>query len=136
MVKSCQSLLTSLVAGTYFNMHTDDVVDLDERFLGDLMEEKGVSWYWLFDFSIETCRKAYQEDYPGDCFQGYSSGGYVRKHNPFISFTSIHNNPERCAKIVSSAQLDIDLDAGTLPQYSYYTPTMDNDGHEYVLVCW
>jgi hypothetical protein len=56
----------------------------------------------------------------------------VRKHNPFISWKSVRESPEKCAKIVNSAQLDVDLAAGQLPQYSFYTPTMDNDGHEYV----
>lgn len=77
-------------------------------------------------------RKAYQEDYPGGCAMQYSYGGYVRKHNPFISFKSVHLNATRCAKIVPATQLDIDLATGNLPQYSFYTPTMDNDGHEYV----
>jgi hypothetical protein len=40
----------------------------------------------------------------------------------------------RCAKVVNAADplagLDADLAAGTLPQYSFYTPDINNDGHD------
>jgi hypothetical protein len=51
-----------------------------------------------------------------------------------MSYISINRNTSRCAKIVNSAELDTDLDGGTLPQYSFYTPDLDNDAHEYATV--
>lgn len=47
-----------------------------------------------------------------------------RKHNPFISFTSISGNPARCAKIVPATQLDTDIANNALPNYSFYTPNL------------
>lgn len=82
------------------------------------MEPRGVSW------------KAYEEDLPYNCYAGGMKGAYYRKHNPFISFDNVRNNPQRCAKIVDASQLDIDLATGQLPQYSYYTPNINNDGHD------
>lgn len=49
-------------------------------------------------------------------------GNYARKHNPFISFTNVQKNPEWCAKIVNSDQLDIDIDNDQVPQFVFFTP--------------
>jgi len=82
------------------------------------MEAKHISW------------KAYEEDYPGKCNAAANVGKYYRKHNPFISFNDIRTNATRCAKIVNAEEeFDADLNAGRLPQYSYYTPNIDHDGH-------
>ena len=97
---------------------SDGVYNWNKTNLVDLMEAKSVSW------------KAYMEDLPYECYAGGSKGHYYRKHNPFVSFDNIRNNATRCAKIVNAKQLDQDLAAGTLPQYSYYTPNINNDGHD------
>ncbi|KAI9000276.1 phosphoesterase family-domain-containing protein [Gaertneriomyces semiglobifer] len=97
----------------------DNEVNVDRKTLVDLLEAKGVSW------------KTYQENYPGNCYNGDSGDKlYVRKHNPFIAINNIRNNPARCAKIVPSDQFLKDIAAGTAPQYIFYTPNMDNDGHD------
>jgi len=106
------------IAGDYFGIRSDGNRDLSQSNLVDLLEKQGVTW------------KAYQEDYPGNCSSTGRSGKYYRKHNPFISFNNIRNNRTRCAKIVNAKQLDVDLSQGTLPQYMYYTPNIDNDCHD------
>ncbi|RKP23582.1 hypothetical protein SYNPS1DRAFT_30661 [Syncephalis pseudoplumigaleata] len=72
------------------------------------------------------------EKYPGNCFAGTRTSDklYYRKHNPFISANNIRENPERCAKIVNADEIEADLDNGSLPQFSFYTPDMNNDGHD------
>lgn len=105
------------VAGSYFDKNTDASVDLPYTNLVDLMDPAGVTW------------KAYQEDYPGNCDSRESVGDYYRKHNPFISFDNVRTNASRCKNIVNASVLDEDLAAGTLPQYSYYTPNINNDAH-------
>ncbi|KAG0255160.1 hypothetical protein DFQ27_006391 [Actinomortierella ambigua] len=87
--------------------------------LVDLLEAKGISW------------KGYQEDYPGGCFLFDSTNLlYRRKHNPFMSFASITNNPTRCAKIVNANQLNADIANHNVPQFAFYTPNMDHNGHD------
>jgi hypothetical protein len=54
----------------------------------------------------------------------------MRKHNPFISFTTISKNSSRCAKIVPSTKLSHDILEMKVPQYVFYTPNMNNDGHD------
>lgn len=108
------------VYGDSYNIKDDAITNIPGKSLVDLLEAKGVSW------------KSYQEQYPGQCFvEKYSSDHlYVRKHNPFMSMVSVNSNPKLCAKVVDEKQLDKDIASNTVPQLVYYTPNMNNDGHD------
>jgi hypothetical protein len=95
----------------------DWTVTKDVSNIADLLEAKGLTW------------KSYAEDYPGGCFTG-DSGKYKRKHNPFISYKSIQTDPARCARIVNANTLEGDIADGKLPDFSFYVPNMDDDGHD------
>ncbi len=90
--------------------------------LADRIEASGRTW------------KAYMEDMPSPCFVGNDYpvvGGppaYVEKHNPFIHFDNIRNDPARCDKIVPYWQLTADLEA--LPNFVWITPNMCNGMHD------
>jgi acid phosphatase len=107
----------------YIHLFANNHCSLPYTNIVDLLEAKDVSW------------KAYMEKYPGNCFAGTSTEDklYRRKHNPFISADNIRTDPERCAKIVEGDQLEADLNDGKLPQFSFYTPDMNNDGHDTTL---
>ena len=109
------------IAGSFFNVRTDYYVTLNQTNLADLMEAKGYTW------------KSYQEDLPREkeCFDGVSYNNlYYRKHNPFIMFEQIRSDRKRCANIVHSDQLEIDHQNDELPNLMYYTPNINNDGHD------
>ena len=109
----------ALVSGSTYGISDDGTYNLPDQHIGDLLEAKGHSW------------KSYLEDYPGNCFAGSSSGEYVRKHSPFISFTNVSGNKTRCnAHLVNSSALDTDIQNGTLPDYAFYAPGLKNDGHD------
>ena len=108
----------ALTAGSNFGIASDQAVDLNQRNIVDLLEEKGKTW------------RVYLEGYPGGCFTGSKAGKYYRKHNPFISFTDISGSPTRCANLVDATQLDSDIQSGNLADYSFYVPDADNDGHD------
>src|SRR6185312_16094529 len=57
---------------------------------------------------------------------------YAAKHDPFVYFHTILDNPTRCAaRIVSLNELRIDLRRiATTPNYSFITPNLCNDGHD------
>ena len=57
---------------------------------------------------------------------------YAAKHDPFVYFHTILDNPARCAAhIVSLNELSIDLRRiVTTPNYSFITPNLCNDGHD------
>lgn len=119
LVNPSQPNYVALASGSMMGVTDDDIHNLDGRCIVDLMEEKGVSW------------KAYMENFPGDCYTGAVYNRlYTRKHNPFMSFNNVRNNNTLCQKIVNADQLHIDVQNNDLPRYSFYTPNMDNDGHD------
>jgi phosphatidylinositol-3-phosphatase len=86
--------------------------------LMDLIEASGRTW------------RTYQEDMPKPCFVG-SKEPYAMKHNPFIYFDSIRNDPARCQQgIVPLSQLDSDLASGKLPNFVFISPNLCNDAHD------
>jgi phospholipase C len=108
----------AMVGGSTLGVHGDGHFDLGQKNIVDLLEAKNKSW------------KVYAEDYPGNCFLGMSSGKYVRKHNPLISFTNIQNNPSRCKNIVDSSSFVSDFTSSKISDYNMFIPNLDNDGHD------
>ena len=81
---------------------------------------------------------AYMEDYPGSCFNGTVAGGplawigqdgYVRRHDPFIYFDNIRENPDRCRQIVPLSQFESDLAGNRLSDFVWITPNLRHDMH-------
>ncbi len=108
----------SMIAGSTFNIISDKNIDLNERHIGDLLEDAHKDW------------KIYAEGYPGNCFLGKTSGDYARKHVPFLSFTNVQTNPSRCAKVVEGKEFFTDFEQGNLKDFSMYVPNLKNDGHD------
>lgn len=89
--------------------------------LPDLIETGGRTW------------RTYQEDMPEPCFFG-DHGEYAQKHNPFIYFDPIRLDTSRCQKgIVPLTALQMDIMAGTLPNFIFITPNLCNSAHDCTL---
>lgn len=108
----------AFVSGSTAGVVGDENVDLSRLHIGDLLEKKGLTW------------KNYAEGLPSPCFLGAKSGAYVRKHVPFMSFTNVSRNPNRCARVVPASTFVKDAKTGALPTFSFYSPDMNNDGHD------
>jgi len=54
---------------------------------------------------------------------------YERKHNPFVSYQDVQNNPARLANIVDFSQFTTDLENNTVPNYSWISPDQCHDMH-------
>jgi hypothetical protein len=110
----------ALVSGSNFGINTNDNYDISDTSIADLLEDHGKDW------------ATYAEDYPGNCFLGaeVNNSLYTRKHNPFISFTNITQDPIRCAKIKDSSTFFSDWEDGKLPEFSLYIPNNKNNGHD------
>jgi acid phosphatase len=121
----------AIVAGTTFGLESDQPPPpLKGPTIADRLEEKNLTW------------KLYAENYPGGCYLGSAAGAgrltpiaaptelYARKHVPLLAFASIQNNPGRCGRVVNGSEFMRDARAGKLPNYSFYTPNMFNDGHD------
>lgn len=78
-----QGNYVALTSGSLNGVKNDNNVDLNVYSVVDLLESKGLTW------------KVYAENYPGNCFIGNYSNGYVRKHNPFISYLNIQKKSSK-----------------------------------------
>jgi hypothetical protein len=108
----------ALTSGSLNDVEDNKIVDLNVSNIVDLLEAKGITW------------KVYAQKFPGHCFTGPIHKTYRRKHNPFISYLNIQQNPARCSRIVNARKFDQDAANGTLPNYVFYIPDMNNDGHD------
>jgi phosphatidylinositol-3-phosphatase len=109
----------ALMSGGTQNI-TSDCKDcfINQKNLADLITASGRTW------------KSYLEDMPSPCFLG-DTKLYVQKHNPLLYFDSVRLNPTICNNsIVPLTQLDSDLAANQLPDFSFVMPNMCNSGHE------
>jgi acid phosphatase len=65
--------------------------------------------------------------------QGYVGGSiglYLVRHNPFARLSDIANNPQVANQSIwPFTQFAIDLANGTLPEFSYVVPNVDDDAH-------
>lgn len=99
------------------------------RSLMDQLQEKGLTW------------KAYMQSLPAPGslairwpskdkpVAGLPAELYAAKHNGFLSFQRVQQDPERAAKIVDFEQLNRDLAAGQLPNYAHIVPNQCDDMH-------
>ncbi|MCZ7570461.1 MAG: alkaline phosphatase family protein [Ardenticatenaceae bacterium] len=109
----------ALTGGDTFGITSDCInCTVAQPNLVDQLEAAGRSW------------KAYMESMPGPCFVGDSGRLYRQKHNPFIYYDNIRENPARCNQIVPFTQFEADLRANTLPNFIWITPNMCNDIHD------
>lgn len=113
-----QGNYVAMIAGSTFGILSDKNIDLNERHIGDLLEESHRDW------------KIYAEGFPGNCFSGKTSGNYARKHVPFLSFTNVTANPTRCAKVTEAKEFFSDFESGKLKDFSMFVPNLKNDGHD------
>ena len=114
-------------AGDYFGLPNDNFLYVPSNVssIVDLLDTKGISW------------SEYQQHMPYAGYQGFQwlnqntgANDYVRKHDPLILFENIENNQTRLANIKNFTSFHDDLNAQALPQWSFITPNMTNDGHD------
>ncbi len=121
----------AMIAGDTFGVDTNGIENLNETTIVDLLETTGRTW------------KTYAENYPtvntgspdweNGCYIAAASSDnqYRRKHNPFMSFTTITNDAARCANIVNAQDhFQNDLLSGDLPDYSFFIPNLVDSGHD------
>ncbi len=108
----------ALTGGDTFNI-SNDCMDcfVASDSIVTAIEASGRSW------------KAYMEGMPKPCFVGDAGPLYRQKHNPFIYYDNVRNDPARCQKIVPFTQFASDLKANALPNYVWITPDTCNDTH-------
>jgi phospholipase C len=109
-------------SGSTSGVIDDTDITIDVPNIVDQVEGSGRTW------------KGYMQSY----FAGgnsnklaHSAGNqlYERKHNPFVSYEDVQDNPARMANLVDLTQLSSDLSSSQVPDYSWISPDQCNDMH-------
>jgi hypothetical protein len=115
------------IAGDNFGIQDDNdqnVVNLDRTNLVDQLEAKHIGW----DAYLDTL-PANKLDRFGPTVAGTQVSLYAKKHNPFVLFDDIKNNPDRMSHVRDYTQLATDLNSKGAPQFVWITPNQCNDMH-------
>jgi hypothetical protein len=131
------------ISGSNWGSNSDDVSQADDGYfnhlsLTDQLNAADISWKGYMD-SMPSA--GYSGDF-GDCTASTGSsdptcttGGdtgsalYVRKHNPFMLFPDIFNDPQQAENVVPLTQLATDLTSRQAPQFVWISPNICNDMH-------
>jgi hypothetical protein len=111
------------IAGDNFGIQDDNdqnVVNLDRRNLVDQLESHHIRW------------GAYMQDLPANKLDRFGPGEiplYAKKHNPFVLFDDVKNDPARMAQVKDYSALGADLNSRHAPQFVWITPNQCNDMH-------
>ncbi|HZU69056.1 MAG TPA: alkaline phosphatase family protein [Ktedonobacteraceae bacterium] len=120
-----------ILGGSTFGIADDNpyyLHTINKPSLADQLENAGLTWKGYFG------GLAYP-GYKGICFPVKCDGApdisplYAAKHNGFPYFAHIQNNPQELQKMVPITQLDIDLKADHLPNFSFIVPDQCHDMH-------
>jgi acid phosphatase len=128
----------AMIAGSDFGIHSPQLLSDRQRTLPDDNEHRTIG-------DLLNWRN-YAEDYPASPsadrpFLGDRQGRYVRKHVPFLSFRAVqtkrfHNvvgvdtHSQNNAFVADIGNFLADPQQHPLPEYIYYSPNLDDDGHD------
>lgn len=107
-------------SGNNWYSNSDDPTQVfDHSNIVDQLEGAQKSW------------KGYMESIPaaGSTIAGTPDGLYAIKHDPFMLYSDVRNDPARASKVVPLTQLDADLADNTVPNFVWISPNQCNDMH-------
>jgi len=97
------------------------------RNLVDQLERKHLSWKAYMQSMPESDKTV--EYAPTDPATGSPIKLYAQKHNPFMYFSDIRDNPTRMNNIVSTGSLEHDLESNHVPNFVWISPDQCHDMH-------
>ena len=97
--------------------------------LAQQLDARGLRWKGYFENLPEPGSLAYRWPSPETPAAGLPNALYASKHNGFITFKSVQDDPKRAEKIVGFDALERDLASGDLPNYATIVPNQCNDMH-------
>ena len=107
--------------------YADHTVDAPN--LASQLDAKGISWKGYFEDIPEPGSLVYRWPSKQQPAPGKPDSLYAVKHNGFMTFKSVQDDPRRAEKIVGFDQLDRDLASGAMPRFAYIVPNQCNDMH-------
>ena len=128
----------AMIAGSDFGIHQPELLSDGQRNFNDDAQHRTIAD--LLDW------KDYAEDYPASPdaekpFLDDRHGRYVRKHVPFLSFRSVQTrsfhhvvgvdtHAPNNAFVTDIGNFIADPQKNPLPEYMFYSPNLDDDGHD------
>jgi hypothetical protein len=94
----------------------------DHTNIVDELEAHHVSWAAYMDAMPSA-------GYLGDQWPATGGALYASKHNPFVLYNDVRDNPARLAKIKPYTDLATDLNSSHAPRYVWISPDQCNDMH-------
>jgi hypothetical protein len=113
----------ALISGSNWWINDDNPANrLDHDSVVTELERKHMSW------------GAYMEALPpddvtADYWPSQTNPLYASKHNPFVLFDDIRNDPARLSRVRPYSQLAADLNAPNAPDFVFISPDQCNDMH-------
>jgi phosphatidylinositol-3-phosphatase len=99
------------------------------RSLPDQLAEHHLTWKGYFEDLPAPGSKAVYHPDPQHPVAGRPTELYASKHNGFIQFRSVQNDPALASKIVGFDRLYRDLARGQVPNYAHIVPNQCNEMH-------
>ena len=99
------------------------------RSLIDQLAEHNLNWKGYFESIPAAGSTAIYYPDAEEPIAGQPSWLYASKHNGFINFRTVQNDPARATKLVGFDQLLQDLESRQLPNYAQVVPNQCNDMH-------
>ncbi|HUO97109.1 MAG TPA: alkaline phosphatase family protein [Rhizomicrobium sp.] len=91
------------------------------------LEAAGLSWKGYFESIPEPGSLVYR--WPGGPATGKQGSLYAVKHNGFMTFKNVQDDPRRAERIVGFDVLEHDIAANTLPNFAHIVPDLCDDMH-------
>ena len=108
--------------GWYPTSTSTAVNHYDHTNIVDLLERRHISWAAY----MEAMPRA---GYLGDFWPSSADPLYASKHDPFILYNDVRNNPARRGQIKPYTELSHDLNSPHAPRYVWISPDLCNDMH-------
>jgi hypothetical protein len=111
--------------GNYFMLTAGQPETLDDSFSGTVKDDNIVR---ELAKASKTWR-SYAESLPNPGYLGGDAYPYLRHHNPFTYFSDVQGTSQ-AGNVVPFSHFASDLNAGTLPDFSFIVPNALHDAHD------
>jgi phosphatidylinositol-3-phosphatase len=97
--------------------------------LMDQLQERGLTWKAYMESLPQPGSLAVRWPTADAPVAGVPNQLYAVKHNGFMNFLHVQQDPARASKIVDFKVLDRDIESGQLPNYAHIVPNQCDDMH-------
>jgi hypothetical protein len=110
----------------YFVLTTGQTLALTDDFPGPVSNDNAAR-------ALTTAGKSwrvYAQSLPATGYTGGDQGPYIKHHNPFAYFSDVLGSSAQANNMVPFSQFSADLNANTLPNYSFIVPDNSHNSHD------